>query len=157
MSLTSGTPIWLSFLLTIAAVLGTHFLTRWREQDKRSGDFLSEWRTAVIGLLQEIIDEAIEHYTNAKSIEDTRPSSQRILNKLKRLGIRIREVQCNDAQDTKKAMDLIQELRDLITSPDDFQSDDRVLRAPDDALMENIRECEERLLSNLQKSRKMKG
>lgn len=156
MDLRSGTPIWLTLLLSIGAVLATHFLTTWREWKKRTREELSKWKDDCNTLLTEIVDSAIAHYSDPSSLDSTGASSLRILTLLKRFGSRMRDVACVDSSDTKGMTDAIGSMRDTITLPDDFQDKARAIRPANDLLLGQIHDCEQRLRDNIRRPRKLK-
>lgn len=156
MGLQSGTPLWASLLLSVGAVAATHFLTRWRESDKRKKDYLDAWLEDAESLLASISDEAVAYYSDPKVLESTPVASQRILHLLKRFGWKIRDVKFVDANESKELMVLNGELRDIITLPDDFGDQTRVIRGLKDELLERIREVEGQLRANLRKPRRVK-
>lgn len=156
MGLSSGTPLWASIVMSLGAVGATHALTLWREGRKRDSDALSAWKKDCESLLTEISDEAYAYFSDPKMIESTASSCQRLLARLGRLGLKIREVQCVEPSNAKESRELMQELKDLITLPDDFQLPSRAIREPSDPLLDQIRSCEARLRTNIAKGRKIK-
>ncbi len=152
----TGTPLWATFVISFGAVGITHLFTLWREARKRDADAVSAWRKECDALITEITDEAYDYYFDPKLIESTVPASQRLLAKLGRLGKKVREVHCVDPRDAKFCAELLQELKTLITLPEDFQLPTRSIRDPSDPLMGQIMDCEARLRSNLDLRRKIR-
>ncbi|AOY63973.2 hypothetical protein FPL06_18605 [Xanthomonas citri pv. glycines] len=150
----AGTPLWATFVISFGAATITHLLTLWRETRKRDADAISAWKKECDALITQITDEANAYYFDPKLVDSTVPASQRLVVKLRRLGKKVREVHCVEPRDTKQCGDLLQELRDLITLPEDFQLPKRTIREHTDPLMAQIMDCEERLRANLDLRRK---
>lgn len=154
-ALTSGTPLWASLLLSIGAVISTHFLTRWRDRTRSQDDELSRWRGVVESSLESITQAAISHYCDTQSLGSTLLSSQRILIDLKRLDRKLFQFRCSDSSCTATARNLLTRYHQAITLPDDFQDPNRSLRPANDAVIGEIAELEGLLRDNLKLRRKV--
>lgn len=151
----TGTPLWLTLLLQAATLFATHRFTAKREKDRRSDDRLKDWRKEQEALLREVVDLSMVHYLDPSSLPGTTVSAARIVDKLRRFRSRLGHFATVDMSDAPKANSLYIELHGLITGSEDFQRSDRSVRNLDDDFLESIRECEEALLRNLAKPRRV--
>lgn len=151
-----GTPLWLTLVLQVVTLGGTHLLTLWRERFKKRDEILKDWRQQQETLLSECVELSKDHYSNPSSISGTQVSAARIISKLKRFRNRYRDVATVDTSDAVESNRLYVQLNDLITGQNDFQDDARTARPMSDPIFDSIEECEEALRQNLYKKRTAK-
>ncbi|WP_288431842.1 hypothetical protein [uncultured Stenotrophomonas sp.] len=156
MDLKTGTPWWGTILTAILTLFGSHFLTIYRDGRKGRRDKEDAWFASCEALIKEIVDDASKHYCDAGSIASTDLSAAQINNNLKRLSNVARELKAKDPSDSAKLKKLLQSFRAIITFPEDYQDGSRTPRKADDIIFENIRACEEDLISNLKRPRAKK-
>jgi len=155
MDLRSGTPLWVTLALAVVALLGSHFLTVYREGKKSRQEREKAWRTSCQILIKEIVDDATKHYCDSTSLgAATDLSAAKINNNLKRLGALAREISAVEPSHSADLGRLLRLLRDVVTSPADYQMPNRELRRAADHMFTEISECESALISNLKKARK---
>lgn len=146
----------MAILIALVGVFATHFLTLWREKRKRRDEVLGEWRKGCKTLLREVVDAAIAHYTDPKSVEVTTASAQQILTNLQRFGLDFRRSHCTVLADKARAATLARDIKNLITFPDDFQNTGRQIRDIDDKLTSDIRDLEAEIIRVIDAKRVMR-
>lgn len=150
-----GTPLWLTLLLQVGTLFATHRFTVAREKDRRAEDQLKDWRKEQEALLRECVDLSMMHFLDPSSLPGTSVSATRIMDKLRRFRTRLGQFPTVDTSDSAKANSLYVELHGYITGDEDFQTNDRAIRSPDDPSLQRIRDCEDELLRNLAKPRRV--
>lgn len=155
MDLKSGTPLWVTLVVAVVTLLGSHFLTAYREGKKSKQEREKAWRTSCQMLIKEIVDDATKHYCDSTSLGSaTDLSAAKINSNLKRLGALAREMSAAEPSHSADLGRLLRLLRDIVTSPADYQMPNRELRRAADPMFTNISECESDLISNLKKARR---
>lgn len=147
--------MWVTLALAVVALFGSHFLTVYREGAKSKQEREKAWRASCQILIREIVDDATKHYCDSTSLGPaTDLSAAKINNNLKRLGGLAREISAADTSHGAELGRLLRLLRDVVTSPADYQMPNRELRRATDSLFSEISDCESALISNLKKPRK---
>ncbi|MEN1956552.1 hypothetical protein [Luteimonas changyuni] len=143
--LTTGTPIWVSILLPFAAAYLTHRFAKAREEEKDLREALRAWRYDAKRLLDDIVDLAVQHYYDPKSLPSTEMGAFELKRKLKAFSAAMHKTDCTVASDMVDARGLPACLRDLISLPFDFDTPGRAVRASTDDLADKLQEIRERL------------
>lgn len=151
---TSGTPIWASMLLPVAAAYLTHRFAKKREEDKDRKEALKAWCASANKLLGEIVELAVQHYYSPQSLPTTQMGAFELKRKLTAFSKAMRKTECTEASDMVAASGLPSRFRDLISLPADFEDPCRSIRSSSDDLKDRLNECEAQLESSISAPRR---